>query len=223
MSKSSRYTPMLRQYLEVKAEHQDAILLFRMGDFYELFFDDAEKAAPILEVALTARNRGTENEAPMCGVPHHALEVYLAKLLKAGQKVAICDQVEDPATAKGLVKREVTRVVTPGTVSDPSILEGKENNFLASLVWNGEQGEGPFSTSPPGASLCADGTAPRMRWRISPLCDRGRFWCRPDRYPCWCSSGSSNRVSAALWVARSISCRRAARPTSSSGNWGLQP
>ena len=144
MSKSSRYTPMLRQYLEVKAEHQDAILLFRMGDFYELFFDDAEKAAPILEVALTARNRGTENEAPMCGVPHHALDVYLGKLLKSGQKVAICDQVEDPSTAKGLVKREVTRVVTPGTVSDPGLLEGKENNFLASLVWNGEQGGGAF-------------------------------------------------------------------------------
>jgi DNA mismatch repair protein MutS len=135
---------MLRQYLEVKAEHQDAILLFRMGDFYELFFDDAEKAAPIMEVALTARNRGSENEAPMCGVPHHALEVYLGKLLKAGQKVAICDQVEDPSTAKGLVKREVTRVVTPGTVSDPGILEGKENNFLASLVWNGEEGGGAF-------------------------------------------------------------------------------
>jgi DNA mismatch repair protein MutS len=115
-----------------------------MGDFYELFFDDAEKAAPILEVALTARNRGTENEAPMCGVPHHALEVYLKKLLKSGLKVAICDQVEDPATAKGLVKREVTRVVTPGTVSDPGILEGKEDNFLASLVWNGEQGGGAF-------------------------------------------------------------------------------
>jgi DNA mismatch repair protein MutS len=144
MSKSSRYTPMLRQYLEVKAEHQDAVLLYRMGDFYELFFDDAEKAAPILEVALTARNRGTENEAPMCGVPHHALDVYLAKLLKSGLKVAICDQVEDPATAKGLVKREVTRVVTPGTVSDPGILEGKEDNFLASLVWNGEQGGGAF-------------------------------------------------------------------------------
>jgi DNA mismatch repair protein MutS len=144
MSKSSRYTPMLRQYLEVKAEHQDAILLFRMGDFYELFFEDAERAAPILEVALTARNRGTVNEAPMCGVPHHALEGYLAKLLRSGLKVAICDQVEDPSTAKGLVKREVTRVVTPGTVSDPGLLEGKENNFLASLVWNGEQGGGAF-------------------------------------------------------------------------------
>ena len=133
-------TPMLRQYLEVKAEHPDAILLYRMGDFYEMFFDDARQAAPILEVQLTARNRGTENEAPMCGVPHHALETYLAKLLAAGLKVAICDQVEDPAQAKGLVRREVTRIVTPGTVSDPGLLDGKEENLLAGLTWEGERG-----------------------------------------------------------------------------------
>src|SRR5258705_294017 len=94
----------------------------------------------------TARHRGTESEVPMCGVPHHALEGYLAKLLAAGLKVAICDQVEDPATAKGLVKREVTRVVTPGTVSDPGLLEGKEENFLAALVWEKtvERGAGAF-------------------------------------------------------------------------------
>jgi DNA mismatch repair protein MutS len=129
-------TPMLRQYLEVKAAHPDAVLMYRMGDFFEMFFDDARQAAPILEVQLTARNRGTENEAPMCGVPHHALDTYLAKLLAAGLKVAICDQVEDPAQAKGLVRREVTRVVTPGTVSDPGLLDGKEENLLASLVWD---------------------------------------------------------------------------------------
>ncbi|MEE8278885.1 MAG: DNA mismatch repair protein MutS [Thermoanaerobaculia bacterium] len=144
MTRSARFTPMLRHYLEVKAEHRDALLFYRMGDFYELFFEDAERAAPILEVTLTARNRGTENEAPMCGVPHHALEVYLGKLIRAGLKVAICDQVEDPSAAKGLVKREVTRVVTPGTLSDPELLEGKEDNYLASLVWNGEGGGGAF-------------------------------------------------------------------------------
>ena len=137
-------TPMLRQYLEVKAEHPDAILLYRMGDFYEMFFDDARQAAPILEVQLTARNRGSENEAPMCGVPHHALDAYLAKLLAAGLKVAICDQVEDPAQAKGLVRREVTRVVTPGTVSDPGLLDGKEENLLAGLTWDGQGGAGAF-------------------------------------------------------------------------------
>ncbi len=138
-------TPMLRQYLEVKAAHPDAVLMYRMGDFFEMFFDDARQAAPILEVQLTARNRGTENEAPMCGVPHHALDTYLAKLLAAGLKVAICDQVEDPAQAKGLVRREVTRVVTPGTVSDPGLLDGKEENLLAGLVWDaGGQGAAAF-------------------------------------------------------------------------------
>jgi DNA mismatch repair protein MutS len=139
---------MLRQYLEVKADHPDALLMYRMGDFYEMFFDDARRAAPILEVQLTARNRGTENEAPMCGIPHHALESYLGKILAAGLKVAICDQVEDPAQAKGLVRREVTRVVTPGTVSDPELLDGKEENLLAALVWDGagekKAGSGAF-------------------------------------------------------------------------------
>jgi len=109
-----------------------------------MFFDDARRAAPLLEVQLTARNRGTDNEAPMCGIPHHALEAYLGKLLAAGLKVAICDQVEDPAQAKGLVRREVTRVVTPGTLSDPGLLEGKEENLLAGLVWEREQGGGAF-------------------------------------------------------------------------------
>ncbi len=130
-------TPMMRQYMEVKAQHPEALLMYRMGDFFEMFFEDARAAAPILEVQLTARHKGTESEVPMCGVPHHALEGYLAKLLAAGLKVAICDQIEDPAQAKGLVKRAVTRVVTPGTVSDPSLLEAKEESFLAGLVWEG--------------------------------------------------------------------------------------
>ena len=131
---------MLRQYLDVKAQHPDAVVLYRMGDFFEMFFEDARLAAPILDVQLTARHKGSENETPMCGVPHHALDAYLGKLLAAGLKVAICDQVEDPAQAKGLVRREVTRVVTPGTVADPSLLEGKENNFLAALAWDGDGG-----------------------------------------------------------------------------------
>jgi len=144
MPKTLQLTPMLRHYLEIKAEHPEAILLYRMGDFYEMFFEDAQRAAPILEVVLTARQRGTESEAPMCGVPHHALGVYVAKLLRAGLKVAICDQVEDPAKAKGLVKREVTRVITPGTVSDPGLLAGAEANYLASIFWDGEAGAGAF-------------------------------------------------------------------------------
>ncbi len=143
-SATVQLTPMLRQYLEVKARHPDAVVLYRMGDFFEMFFDDAVKAAPILEVQLTARQRGSDSEAPMCGVPHHALDTYLVKLLAAGLKVAICDQVEDPAKAKGLVRREVTRVVTPGTLSDPDLLDSREDNLLAAIAWEGEQGAGAF-------------------------------------------------------------------------------
>jgi DNA mismatch repair protein MutS len=140
----SELTPMLRHYLELKASHPDAFLFYRMGDFYELFFDDARAVAPLLELTLTARQKGTESEAPMCGVPHHAVEGYVAKLLRLGHKVALCDQVEDPAEAKGLVKREVTRVFTPGTLSDAALLDGKQGNYLAALVWEGESGAAAF-------------------------------------------------------------------------------
>ena len=144
MPKTAQLTPMLRHYLEVKSQHPDALLFYRMGDFFELFFEDAERAAPILEVALTARGKGTPNQVPMCGVPHHAVEGYLGKVLRAGLKVALCDQVENPAEAKGLVKREVTQVVTPGTVSQPELLEGKEENLLACLIWADDSGAGAF-------------------------------------------------------------------------------
>ncbi len=151
MARPAQLTPMLRHYLEVKAEHPDAIVLYRMGDFYEAFFEDAVRAAPILEVTLTARHKGKESEAPMCGVPYHALDAYLGKLIRAGERVAICDQVEDPAEAKGLVKRRVTRVVTPGTVSDPDLLESREENLLAAVVWEGEGGAGAFLDVSTGA------------------------------------------------------------------------
>ena len=131
----AKLTPMLRHYLQVKEENPDTLLLYRMGDFYELFFEDAIKAAPALEVALTARQKGTPSEAPMCGVPHHAIESYIAKLIEHGYKVAVCDQVEDPKEAKGLVKREVTRVVTPGTLSELELLDQKKSNRLASVVF----------------------------------------------------------------------------------------
>ncbi len=130
----ARLTPMLRHYMEVKEAHPDTILLYRMGDFFELFFDDAVRAAPLLEVSLTARQKGTPSEAPMCGVPHHAIEGYIGKLLAAGLRVAICDQVEDPREAKGLVRREVTRIVSPGTISEPDLLEGGRSNRLAAIV-----------------------------------------------------------------------------------------
>jgi DNA mismatch repair protein MutS len=129
----SNLTPMIRQYLEIKKNYQDSILFFRMGDFYEMFFEDALKASPILEIALTSRNKGNENAIPFCGVPHHSASSYIARLIQAGHKVAICEQMEDPQTAKGIVKREVIRVITPGLVLESESLDAKVNNYLASL------------------------------------------------------------------------------------------
>ncbi|HWB09537.1 MAG TPA: DNA mismatch repair protein MutS [Pirellulales bacterium] len=126
-------TPMMQQYLDAKAACPDSILLFRMGDFYELFHDDAKLAARVLGLALTSRDKG-ENPIPMAGFPHHQLESYLAKLIAAGLRAAICEQVEDPRLAKGLVKREVTRVVSPGTVTDDALLDPHESNYLAAIV-----------------------------------------------------------------------------------------
>jgi DNA mismatch repair protein MutS len=131
-------TPMMRQYLEVKAQHPGAILFFRLGDFYEMFFDDAVRAAEILQITLTARAKGDER-VPMCGVPYHSAKGYIARLVESGLKVAICDQVEEPG--KGLVKREVTRVVTPGMVLDDDLLEARANNFLCAVCF-GEEGGG---------------------------------------------------------------------------------
>ncbi len=128
---------MLEQYFEIKRQVPDAILLYRLGDFYEMFFEDAEKAAPLLDLVLTARNKGQDHEAPMCGVPYHAADGYIAKLVKNGLRVAICEQVEDPAVAKGLVRREIVRIVTPGTATESSIVE-RESCYLLSLVPDGE-------------------------------------------------------------------------------------
>lgn len=127
------YTPMIRQYLEIKEQYPDAILFFRLGDFYEMFFSDAELASRELEITLTARDGGSER-VPMCGVPFHAADSYISKLIGKGYRVAICDQVEDTSKAKGIVQREVTRVVTPGTVIDGQLLEDKKNNYLCCLA-----------------------------------------------------------------------------------------
>ena len=124
-------TPMMVQYLKTKEEYPDCILFYRLGDFYEMFFDDAIKASRELEITLTGKDCGLEERAPMCGVPFHSASVYIAKLIEKGYKVAICEQVEDPKTAKGIVKREVIRVVTPGTVVDEELLDEKTNNYLA--------------------------------------------------------------------------------------------
>jgi DNA mismatch repair protein MutS len=129
----TKLTPMLEQYFEIKRQVPDAILFYRLGDFYEMFFEDAEKAAPLLDLVLTARNKGQEYETPMCGVPYHAADGYIAKLIRHGLRVAICDQTEDAAEAKGLVRREIVRIVTPGTATESSIVE-RENCYLVALV-----------------------------------------------------------------------------------------
>ncbi len=133
-TKTPKITPMLRQYLAIKEQHPDAILFFRMGDFYEMFFDDAVTASRVLDITLTSRSHKNDAEkVPMCGVPYHAVSSYLGKMIKAGHKVALCEQTEDPKKAKGLVRREVTRIVTPGVTTDDQVLDSRSNCFVCGL------------------------------------------------------------------------------------------
>ncbi|CUS49114.1 MAG: DNA mismatch repair protein MutS [Idiomarinaceae bacterium HL-53] len=130
----SQHTPMMRQYLTIKAEHKDILLFYRMGDFYELFYEDAKKAAELLDISLTHRGQSAGTPIPMAGVPYHAVENYLARLIRLGESIAICEQIGDPATSKGPVERKVVRILTPGTVSDESLLEAKQSNILLALT-----------------------------------------------------------------------------------------
>ncbi|MGA8808132.1 MAG: DNA mismatch repair protein MutS [Thermoanaerobaculia bacterium] len=142
-----KLTPMLEQYFEIKRQVPDAILFYRLGDFYEMFFEDAEKAAPLLDLVLTARNKGQEHEAPMCGVPYHSADGYIAKLIRHGLRVAICDQTEDASATKGLVRREIVRIVTPGTATESFIVE-RESCYLVALgVGSGVPGAGAKAAS----------------------------------------------------------------------------
>jgi len=146
--KTKGLTPMLQQYKGIKSQYPDAILFFRMGDFYEMFLDDAEIASRILEITLTSRNKHKEERIPMCGVPVHAAENYLNRLVQSGHRVAICEQVEDPKQAKGLVKREVIRVITPGLITTEGSVGAKTNNFLISI--------NPGDTKNPWGLTCLD-------------------------------------------------------------------
>ncbi|HHT9125136.1 MAG TPA: DNA mismatch repair protein MutS [Candidatus Brocadiia bacterium] len=130
-------TPMMRQYKDIKKKHGDALLFFRVGDFYEMFYDDAKTASKVLGITLTSRSKG-DNAVPMAGVPHHSAHTYIHRLIKAGYKVAICDQMEDPEEAKGVVERDVTRIITPGTLTDDLLLKDKDNNYLLAIFANGE-------------------------------------------------------------------------------------
>jgi len=138
---SEEETPMMRQYHRIKRDCSDAVLFFRMGDFYEMFNEDAKIASRILEIALTSRSKNKAKQTPMCGIPHHSANAYISKLIKAGKKVAICEQTEDPKFAKGLVKREIVRIVTPGTILDDALLDPKSNHFLVSIFF-GKDGLG---------------------------------------------------------------------------------
>src|SRR6202043_2239299 len=127
-------TPLMRQYQSIKGRYPHALVLFRLGDFYELFYEDAIAASRELQITLTSRNRERGEPVPMCGVPYHAAEGYIARLLRAGYKIAVCDQMEAPGPGKKLVRREVVRVITPGTATSLNVLEPKENNYLAALA-----------------------------------------------------------------------------------------
>lgn len=137
-------TPAMKQYLDLKERHRDCILLFRMGDFYEMFFEDAVEASRLLDITLTSRDKNREDAVPLCGFPYHAAHTYIARLIEKGRKVAICEQLEDPRVAKGIVKRDVVRVITPGCIVDTETLEAKENNFLAAFCRNENVGAFAF-------------------------------------------------------------------------------
>src|SRR5690606_37689396 len=131
--KTKEVVPMRKQYDQIKARYSEHILLFRLGDFYETFDTDAVIAAEVLDIVLTARDMGKGNRVPLAGIPHHAADSYIAKLVQAGHKVAICEQIGEPTKGRGLVERDVTRVVTPGTVDDPAMLDARSNNYITAI------------------------------------------------------------------------------------------
>ena len=137
MANKEEMSPMMQSYMKTKEQYKDCVLFYRLGDFYEMFFDDAITASRELEITLTSKACGLEEKAPMCGVPFHAVDVYLSRLIAKGYKVAICEQLEDPKQAKGLVKRDVIRVVTPGTVIESNMLDEKRNNYIMAIVKKG--------------------------------------------------------------------------------------
>ena len=160
----STLTPMKRQYNAIKERNQDSILFFRLGDFYEMFDEDAKVAAKELDLTLTTRDRNKpkEDQTPMCGVPYHSVDAYIARLVAKGYKVAICEQTEDPAQAKGIVQRDITRIVTPGTVTESCMLDEGKNNYIA-CIYGLESRYGlafcDVSTGVFYATVCADAQA----------------------------------------------------------------
>src|SRR3954467_12770721 len=134
--REQKLSPAMQQYRQFKTQHPGYVLFFRMGDFYEMFWEDAKLCAKVLGIALTSRNKGQPDEIPMAGVPFHAVEAYLRKMIAAGHKVAICEQMEQASEAKGMIRREVVRLMTPGTLTDDPLLDGRSDNFLAAVAFN---------------------------------------------------------------------------------------
>ncbi len=155
-----RATPIRQQYLRIKRRYPGAIVLFRLGDFYETFDEDAKIASRELEIVLTSREMGKGNKVPLAGIPYHALDNYLARLINRGYKVAICEQVTKPGETKGIVQREVVRLVTPGTVIEPGLLDSRRNNYLSAWCWGRRRRGWPTSISPPASS-----PPPNFRYR----------------------------------------------------------
>src|SRR3989449_4991630 len=135
----SQHTPMMQQYLRIKGQHPDMLLFYRMGDFYELFYEDARRAAALLDITLTARGQSAGEPIPMAGVPYHAVDSYLARLVRKGESVAICEQLGDPSSSKGPLERQVVRIVTPGTVTDTALLEERRDTPVGALAREGER------------------------------------------------------------------------------------
>ena len=168
-------TPMKRQYYEIKQRNPDCLLFFRLGDFYEMFDDDARLAARELDLTLTTRDRNVEDPAertPMCGVPYHSAEAYIGRLIAKGYKVAICEQMEDPALAKGLVERDIIRIITPGTVTESSMLEENKSNYLGAVYLNAQSGGTAFCDLSTGEFCAASYPADAVSHILNEL---GRF------------------------------------------------
>jgi hypothetical protein len=206
-STQTQHTPMMQQYLRIKAEHPDMLLFYRMGDFYELFFGDAERAAALLDITLTKRGQSAGQPIPMAGVPYHAVEGYLAKLVRAGVSVAICEQQGDPAKSKGPVERKVVRVVTPGTLTDEALLDDRRENLLCAVAEGGTAA---------GAALRHRGAGARGRALLGAGAGRARGaggGAGAPASPRSCSSPTTARCrSGSAPAARG--CRRASRAAS---------
>ena len=159
-------SPMMQQYLDIKEQHKDSVLFFRLGDFYEMFFDDAINISKELELTLTGRDCGLPERAPMCGIPYHAAEGYIKRLIDKGYKVAICEQMEDPALAKGLVKRDIIRLVTPGTVIENNLLNEEKNNYIASIVIEKKSFAACFADVSTGDVYLTEQKAPNLSMEV---------------------------------------------------------